>query len=225
MEPPRFVCLRSTTERLLKLADPLVHVLRPLRTTWTASRLLSRAIEVRTLRIPARYRQLIATTIPSDFWHRIRSPFAGCTYGAPYLADGAGPPAFSWTTFAACRPCYTGKLHRPCRYGRWMLPSPPKQRLGACTHRIAAGMSHDATSGFTARYGLRFRVGVPEPAWVRCPLCRPASDETVACLPLALATWLLTPTMLRLSLMVVHSWRRMLWDVINVTDTVCMWCQ
>ena len=44
VEPPRFVCLRSTTERLLKLADPLVHVLRPLRTTWTASRLLSRAI-------------------------------------------------------------------------------------------------------------------------------------------------------------------------------------
>src|SRR2546425_12863104 len=71
VEPPRFVCLRSTTERLLKLADPLVHVLRPLRTTWTASRLLSRAIEVRTLRIPARYRQLIATTIPSDFWHSI----------------------------------------------------------------------------------------------------------------------------------------------------------
>jgi len=28
------------------------------------------------LRIPPRYRQLIATTIPSDFWHRIRSPFA-----------------------------------------------------------------------------------------------------------------------------------------------------
>jgi len=37
-------CGNSTTERLLKLADPLVHVLRPLRTTWTASRLLSRAI-------------------------------------------------------------------------------------------------------------------------------------------------------------------------------------
>ena len=168
VEPPRFVCLRSTTERLLKLADPLVHVLRP------PGRL---GLPVASSAAPSKrgcFASLPVTGNSSLPPFPLTSGTAsgrpsGCTYGAPYLADGARPPAFSWTTFAACRPCYTGKLHRPCRYGRWMLPSPPKQRLGASTHRIAAGMSHDATSGFTARYGLRFRVGVPEPAWVRCP--------------------------------------------------------
>ena len=84
--------------------------------------------------------------------------------------------------------------------------------LRVCLTMLHLGSLHVTACGFASGCLSQRGFGVP--------LCRPASDETVTCSPLALATWLLTPTILRLSLMVVHSWRRTLWDVINVTDTM-----